>query len=159
MSKDELSAWSESERALLNGILARIIPASEDGRIPSAASPRVVSYLAEKACAQPGLGALFTRGLTAVVEQAASAGGRFESLAPHQQQAILEQLEKNEPEFFEQFLRHTYMAYYSNPAIRPLFGLSDKPTQPDGYDVAAEPAAELAALVEPVTRRGSFFRG
>ena len=38
-------AWSESHKALLNRILDEIIPASDDGRIPSGGSLGVAEYL------------------------------------------------------------------------------------------------------------------
>jgi len=52
--------------------------------------------------------------------------------------AVVEQLEQHEPAFFVALIRHTYMGYYSDARVRPLFGLSAEPTQSGGYAVPAD---------------------
>lgn len=107
-----ISGWSGSDQTLLKSILDQVIPASQDGRIPSAgALPRVADYLSAKINNDTALDQLFRRGLTQANNIASAA---FDTLDVDAQRAVVEQLEASEPAFFESLLRHIYMAYYSN---------------------------------------------
>ena len=55
--------WNADEKALPNGLLDEIIPASDDDRIPSAGSLRVADFIETKARETPGLADLLNRGL------------------------------------------------------------------------------------------------
>ena len=151
-------SWSEPERALLDGILAQLIPASRDGRIPSAATLGVAQFLAARISRDRDLESLFKQGLAAAHEIISAGGRAFDQLDGAGQVSIVARLEQQQPKFFSALLRHTYMGYYSDPIVRPLFGLAAEPTQPHGYEVPAEAPELLAALVEPVQRRGPCFR-
>jgi len=150
--------WSAPERTLLEQILDQIIPASADGGIPSAGSLGVADYLSKKTGSEPDLQELLERGLACAAALVDAKGGDFSTLGTDDQRAVVEQLEAREPKSFEALLRHTYMAYYSNATVRPHFGLSANPTQPDGYQVPSDDPEELAALVEPVKNRGRCYR-
>ena len=52
-------------------------------------------------------------------------------------------------------LRHTYMGYYSRPDVRPHFGLSDRPTQPDGYVLAEDDPDRARGDADPGARAGA----
>jgi hypothetical protein len=158
MPKSGRKEWIGDEQAMLTGILAQIIPGTTDGRVPSAASPRVFAYLAQQIALSDEFAAVFSLGLQRAIQLAESTGGSVNALSQQQFLVITAQLEQIEPVFFQGLLRQTYMGYYSDPLVRPLFGLSARPTQPNGYDVPIETPAALAALVEPVKRRGNCFR-
>lgn len=143
--------WNETERKLLDAILDQIVPASLDGKIPAAGALGVADFLRQRLDADAELDQLFQRGLRRAAELEATNGEGVDA-------AVVSQLEREETAFFEALLRHTYMGYYSRADIRPLFGLSAKPTQPDGYDVPADDPAELAALIAPVKKRGRCYR-
>lgn len=143
--------WNKTERKLLDAIMDQIVPASLDGKIPAAGALGVADFLKQRLEADSELGQLFQHGLRRAAELEATSGEGVDA-------AVVGQLEREETAFFEALLLHTYMGYYSRADIRPLFGLSAKPTQPDGYDVPADDPTELAELITPVKKRGRCYR-
>ena len=152
------SPWSEAESRLLRALLDRLVPAGADGRVPAAGALGVAGYLAERASADPSLAALFRHALARAEALAAARGARFDALDTASRVAVVEALERDAPEAFAALVRHTYMGYYSRPDVRPLFGLSPRPTQPGGYEVPDDDAGEMAALLAPVRARGRCYR-
>lgn len=158
MSADNSFQWSEIERRLVDGILDQIIPKSTDGRVPAAGALGVAEFIFAKAADDENLLSLLQHGVAHALALVQATGRAFSDLDNDQQHVLVKQLEEFESEFFAVLIRDTYMGYYSRADIRPLFGLSEKPTQPDGYDVPIEDSEDLAALVEPVKSRGGCFR-
>jgi len=154
----ESITWSADDKALLNGRLDEIIPASDDGRVPSAGSLRVADFIANKAREVPGLGDLLKRGLRTAQALLEPKGDTFEALPPADRLALAKNLERREPDFFTALIRYTYMGYYTDPTVPPHFGLSAKPPHPYGYEVPDESPEELTALVEPVKKRGRCYQ-
>ena len=150
--------WSEAERRLLNGLLNEIVPASADGRVPAAGTLGVVDFLARKAFDDPGLAALLRTVLTRASALLESRSAKFGALDAAGRIAVVEALERAEPDAFKALLQSTYMGYYSRPDVRPHFGLSDRPTQPDGYVLPEDDPDELEAMLAPVRARGRCFR-
>ena len=143
----ESITWRADEKALLDGLLDEIIPASEDGRIPSAGSLRLADFIANKAREAPGLADLLKRGLRPAQALLEPKGDTFEALSPAGRLALAKNLECWESEFFTALTRYTYMGYYTEPSVPPHFGLSSKPPHPHGYEVPDESPEELNALV------------
>lgn len=141
----------DAQRKILYSIMDQVIPASADGHIPAAGSLGVADFLGREASADPDLEKLFQHGLARAAELVDAGSNDVNA-------ALVAQLEREEPAFFEALLRHTYMGYYSRPEVRALFGLSPKPTQPDGYDVPPDDPDELTALLDPVKQRGRCYR-
>lgn len=158
MPDDQIFSWSDEQRRVLDAILDQLIPASADGNIPAAGALGVAEFLAAQVASSVATENLFKRGLASVGELAQAAGGSISQLSDNQQRSVVEQLEQQQPEFFQTLLRHTYMGYYSDARIRPLFGLSADPPQPGGYMVPVDDPEQLEALVAPVRRRGNCFR-
>ncbi len=156
----ESITWNADEKALLNGLLDEIIPASDDGRIPSAGSGSlgVEDFIANKAREVPGLADLLKRGLRTAQALLEPKGDTFEALPPADRLALAKILERREPDFFTALTRYTYMGYYTDPTVPPHFGLSAKPPHPYGYEVPDESPEELTALVEPVKKRGRCYQ-
>jgi len=154
----ESITWSADEKALLNGLLDEIIPASEDGRIPSAGSLGVEDFITNKAREVPGLADLLKRGLRTAQALLKPKGDTFEALPPADRLALAKILERREPDFFTALTRYIYMGYYTDPTVPPHFGLSAKPPHPYGYEVPDEGPEELTALVEPVKKRGRCYQ-
>ena len=150
--------WSEAEGRLLDALLDEIVPASADGRVPSAGVLGVTEYLAERAADHPALAATIRKALAHAAKLADARGARFDALDAAGRVAVVEALERDAPEAFVTLLRHTYMGYYSRADVRPHFGLSPKPTQPDGYTVPDDDPDEMAALLAPVRARGRCYR-
>jgi len=154
----ESIAWSADEKALLNGLLDEIIPASDDSRIPSAGSLGIEDFIAIKAREAPGLADLVKRGLRTAQAFLESKGDTFKALSPADRFTLAKILERREPEFFTALTRYTYMGYYTDPTVPPHFGLSAKPPHPYGYEVPDESPEELTARVEPVKKRGRCYQ-
>ena len=150
--------WNEAERRLLNGLLDEIVPASADGRITAAGRLGVVDFLARKASDDPALSALFRAVLTRATALAEAGGTGFDALDAAGRVSIVGALERAEPDAFLALQRYTYMGYYSRPDVRPHFGLSDRPTQPEGYAVPEDDPGELADMLAPVRARGRCYR-
>jgi hypothetical protein len=151
--------WNNKERSLLDNILNEIVPASEDGRMPAAGDLGVGDFLSKRMEDTAGLKDLFDRGLAAAERMvSASPPGNFSVLDPDTRVELLEELEKAEPDFFFELVRYTYMGYYTNPKIPPCFGLSEKPPQPEGYEIRSEEPPELDRLLESVINRGEIYR-
>jgi hypothetical protein len=58
----------------------------------------------------------------------------FAALTAEQQDAILQDLERGNPAFFEVLVRQTYSGYYSRPEVLRLLGV-EGPPQPGGHRV------------------------
>lgn len=150
--------WSEAEGRLLAGLLDEIVPASVDGRVPAAGALGVSGFLAQRAADDAGLAALLRQALAQAEALAETCGARFDALDAAGRVAVVAALEREVPEAFAALLRNTYMGYYSRADVRPHFGLSDRPTQPDGYDLPEDDPDELADLLAPVRARGRHWR-
>ncbi|MEL0160965.1 MAG: hypothetical protein VXA48_18665, partial [Deltaproteobacteria bacterium] len=85
---------------------------------------------ARKVSNNPELQLLLTQGLEYLEILLKSSEKAAAELSNKEWTALVSQLEKSQPSFFEMLLRTTYMGYYSESAIRPLLGLSAGPTQP-----------------------------
>ena len=151
--------WNEAEGRLLVSLLDEIIPASADGRVPAAGTLGVAEFLAGRAAADPSLVLSICEALTHAAKLADAQGATFEALDAAGRVAVVETLQREVPDAFTVLLRHTYMGYYSRPDVRPHFGLSDRPTQPEGYAVPDDDPDEMAALLAPVRTRGRCYRG
>lgn len=150
--------WSKAEGRLLDALLDEIVPAGADGRVPGAGVLGVAAFLAERAADDPALADSIRKALTVTARLADDHGAHLEALDAAGRVAVVEALERESPEAFAALLRHTYMGYYSRADIRPHFGLSSRPTQPDGYAVPDDDPDEMAALLAPVRARGRCYR-
>ena len=150
--------WSEAEGRLLGALLDRIVPASADGRIPAAGAFGVAGFLADRASADPALAARLRQVLGRAAALAEARGASFGALDRAERDAIVETVEREAPAAFAALVRHVYMGYYSRADVRPLFGLSAAPTQPQGYEVPDDDPDEMAALLAPVRALGRRYR-
>ena len=150
--------WSEAEGRLLRALLDDIVPASADGRVPAAGALGVADYITRKAADDPALAALFRDGLAHAARLAEARGAAFEALDAAGRIGVVAALEREAPDAFTALLRHTYMGYYSRADVRPHFGLSDRPTQPEGYELPEDDPDELADMLAPVRARGRCYR-
>ncbi len=150
--------WSITERKLLDLVLDEIIPGSEDGTIPSAGSVGVIDYLEKKTNEDLDLKKLFNNGISTINDFVNVTKKDINSINSKQTVLFLKKIEEQEPQFFKELLKHTYMGYYSEPSIRPHFGVSFNPPHPEGYNVSAEEPELLERLVDPVKKRGICYR-
>ena len=150
--------WNEAEGRLLAGLLDEIVPASADGRIPGAGALGVAAFVAGKAAHDPEAAALIRKALAYAGALAEARGGGFDALDAKGRVAVVAALEREVPDAFATLLRHAYMGYYSRADVRPHFGLSSRPAQPEGYAMPDDDPDEIADLVAPVRARGRRYR-
>ena len=154
----DIHPWSEDQGRLLTGLLDEIVPASADGRVPAAGALGIADFLAGKASADPPLAASLREVLSHAAALAEADGTNFDDLDAAGRNAVVEALEREAGDAFTALLWHTYMGYYSRADVRPHFGLSDRPTQPEGYELPEDDPDELADMLAPVRARGRCYR-
>lgn len=140
---------------ILDLILDEVIPPSADGHVPGAAAAGVASFFVRAAPYDPDPTAV----ALAIIAAAEHMAADFRDLAQAGRIRILQQIETAQPAIFTRFLRLTYMGYYSQPRLRPLFGVAAHPVHPRGYEVSPEDPALLDELTAPVRARGPIYRG
>ena len=154
----DIHPWSEDQGRLLTGLLDVIVPASADGRVPAAGALGIADLLASKASADPPLAVSLREVIPHAAALAEARGANFDDLDAAGRIAVVEALEREAPDAFTALLWHTYMGYYSRADVRPHFGLSDRPTQPEGYELPEDDPDELADMLAPVRARGRCYR-
>jgi hypothetical protein len=143
----------EAQRALLAGVLDRIVP--PEGRLPGAGALGVADYIDGVVGKSAELKRLFAQGLAQVeIASRAMHSSVFATLSAEQKDAVLHHVEASEPRFFEALVRQTYNGYYTNARVLKLLGLEARPPQPRGYHV------EMGdfSLIESVKKRGRAYR-
>ena len=154
----DIHPWSEDQGQLLTGLLDEIVPASADGRVPAAGALGIADFLAGKASADPAFAASLREVLSHAAALAEARSANFDDLDAAGRIAVVEALEQEAADAFTALLWHTYMGYYSRADVRPHFGLSDRPTQPEGYELPEDDPDELADMLAPVRARGRCYR-
>ena len=150
--------WTESEHEILYRILETLIPASKDGKIPSANNILIIEKLKQEAIKDNKFKSLLLDGLKHIKHMLIATGNDLNSIDLRNFTNLICKLEDQKPEFFNAFLRQTYIAYYNQPSIRTHFGLSANPPHPEGYNVPSETIEEISSLVAPVIIRGACYR-
>ena len=150
--------WTESENEIMHRILIAIIPASKDGKIPSANNILIIEKLKQEAIKDNKFKSLLLDGLKHIKHMLIVTGNDLNSIDLRNFTNLICKLEDQKSEFFSAFLRQTYIAYYNQPSIRTHFGLSENPPHPDGYNVPSETIEEISSLVAPVIKRGDCYR-
>ena len=134
-------------------VLDRIVPRQD--RFPGAGELGVASYVDAAIGRSAHSRRLFSSGLRAIDLLAhRSTGAGFTELSDADKDDVLRQVELDEPDFFEELVRHTYTGYYIRPQVKELLGLEARPPQPDGYQLAP---GDLSAL-DNVRKRGRIYR-
>ena len=123
--------FTPAERDLLRLVLDRLVPA--DGNFPGAGDLGVAAYLERVAGGAPPVRRLFVEGLRqiAITAERIRPDG-FAALTGDERDAVLRDLERDRPEFFEILVRQTYAGYYSNASVLRLLGEEGAP-QPRGH--------------------------
>ena len=150
--------WTKSEHEILHRILEAIIPASKDGKIPSANNILIIEKLKQEAIKDNKFKSLLLDGLKHIKHMLIVTGNDLNSIDLRNFTNLICKLEDQKPEFFNAFLRKIYIAYYNQPSIRTHFGLSANPPHPEGYNVPSETIEEISSLVAPVIKRGACYR-
>lgn len=156
MSRNEIvatdSPLSGGQRIVLAIVLDLIIPASEDGRRPSAADIDVLGYLRRvEAHTVEDLRADLDR---LDVEAGAAHGETFASLDPATRHGLVDAILEREPRFLRTLALQTVTCYYQDDRVLEAIGVGARPPFPGGYEV---PSGDLS-LLDPVRKRGKIYR-
>ena len=140
------------QRRVLAIVLDLIVPASDDGRRPSAAGVDVLGYIREvEGHTLDALRADLDR-LDAEARQ--THGEAFASLDPATRQGLVDALREMEPHFMRTLALQTVTCYYQDDRVLEAIGVGARPPFPKGYEV---PSGDLS-LLEPVRQRGKVYR-
>ena len=145
--------FTKVQRALLAGVLDRIIPA--EGPMPGAGELGLVEFVESVVARQASLRNLFIDGLTQI-EIAANrrwtAG--FGALSLDRKDSTLRDVEASNPGFFDELVRQTYNGYYTNAGIFQKLGTPEPSVQT--HDNLPELLDET--LLERQRQRAPFWR-
>ena len=155
MTKEPIATDSPldaTQRGIFNVLLGMIVPASADGRKPSAAEVDVLAYIVEReADSLPTL----REELDALAARAQAQTGRaFLDLTAAEQQRVVADARAEAPEFLRGLALHTVTSYYQDDRVLEALGMEARPPFPQGYDVRP---GDLS-LLDPVRRRTPFYR-
>lgn len=143
---------SAAERATLEIVVDMIVPASADGRKPSAAEVGVLDFIRER---EPRDLAAIARDIGRLDAAARDRhGAAFTDLDAASRQAVVDAMRADDAAFLRILAMHTVTCYYQDDRVLAAIGLEARPPFPEGYDVVAGDTD----LLEPVRRRGNLVR-
>ncbi len=141
-----------TERATLDALQDLMIPASRDGRMPSAKS---LGLYSDSAGLTPEDMQVFAGGLAQIEARALAAhGAPFAQLPAAAAMTIVEEMRAQRSEFIQTFMLLTTARYLQNAAVMPLIGLEARPNWPEGHVVAEGDWS----LIEVVRKRPKIYR-
>ena len=133
-------------------ILDMIIPASDDGRFPSAADMDVLSYIVKTEPELLDTIRIELDRLNAVSKDLhGMVFGDADGIA---RQGLLDEVRGVEPQFLGGLALQTVTLYYQDDRVMEAIGLEARPPFPKGYEVVA---GDLS-LLDPVRARGQVYR-
>ena len=135
---------TDTQRAALPALLDTIVPASDDGEMPSGSETAFDAYLVTQ-----GQGSVPM--LQAVLDQL---GAGFADLSPEERHARLTELQNEQLALFSGLLACVYDCYYQDDRVRGKIGMVRGPVFPQGNEVAR---GDLS-LLDPVIENADAFR-
>ena len=147
--------FNPDERAALAVLLDSIVPAGEDGRMPSAGALGIESDIEAALDQMPGLKAMIEQSLAALHRMASARDPRgLAALSADARAELVHELESGEHAFPPVLVLKTYAAYYGHPRVLELLGMEPRAPHPKGYAMKANDLE----LLEPVRRRAPMYR-
>ena len=145
-------ALTAAQRETLRAVLDMIIPASGDGRFPSAADIDVLDHIREFANhLLPALREDLDRLDRLAVERS---GTTFAQLAESDRARVVDRAKFAEPGFLRDLALQTATRYYQDDRVLQALGMEARPPFPKGYEVVS---GDLS-LLDPVRKRGKLYR-
>ena len=133
-----------SQQHTLAALLDTLLPASDDGSMPSAQELDLMGYLHESA-------ADF---IPVAVEIIGNFDAEFTDLALSDRVSVVEAFSKAQPELFEGLLFHTYNCYYQDDRVLVGIGMTAGPPFPGGNTIEE---GDLS-LLDPVVQVPRTYR-
>ncbi len=145
-------ALTAAQRETLRVVLEMIIPASGDGRFPSAAEVDVLGHIRES---QSQLLPALREDLGRLDGLAAEhSGSAFAQLTDSDRVRVVDEIRSGEPGFLKDLALQTATCYYQDDRVLRALGMEARPPFPKGYEVLS---GDLA-LLDPVRKRGKLYR-
>lgn len=145
-------ALTAAQRETLVAVLDTIIPASGDGRFPSAADVDVLDHIRASAShLLPALREDLGRLDRLAVERSGSA---FAQLTESDRACVVDEARSAEPDFLRALALQTATCYYQDDRVLHALGMEARPPFPEGYEVVS---GDLS-LLDPVRKRGKLYR-
>lgn len=143
---------TDEQRATLRALLATFVPASADGRMPSAADlPQLVDRISQWATSVPALRAP----LDAIQAEAlAHFGAGFAALDEARRSTMVDQVGERHGVALRQLALETVTCYYQQDLVLERLGLEARPPFPKGYQIVS---GDLS-LLHAVKARGRMYR-
>ena len=156
MSSDDIigsdATLNSDQQRTFVAILDMIIPASDDGRFPSAADMDVLGYIAKTDPQLLDTVRTELDRLNAVSEDLY--GVVFGDAGETHRQGLLDEIRGTEPQFLGGLALQTVTLYYQDDRVMEAIGMEVRPPFPKGYEVVA---GDLS-LLDPVRARGQVYR-
>ena len=141
-----------AQRALLNRLLGLMIPASADGRLPSAAGLEL--YADAGRLGEPMI-ALFGQGLASLDAQSRALHREgFVDLDDDRAMALVDDVRPGLASFFGAFVTQSAARYYQHDRVVEALGLEARAPWPQGHQVVEGDWS----LLDPVRARKPFYR-
>ena len=141
-----------NQQRTFGAILDMIIPASGDGRFPSAAETDVLGYVAKT---DPKLLETVRIELDRLNTMSENLHGLvFGDAHETVRQELLDEIRGKEPQFLRGLAVQTVTCYYQDDRVMEAIGMEARPPFPKGYEVVA---GDLS-LLDPVRARGQVYR-
>lgn len=133
----------------LAALLDVIIPATDDGRMPSAAELNLAVYIGRQ---EPDFLPILGKELDAL--DAAAGEEPFAALIQTDRHQHAEELSKTQAVLFGNLLFHAYACYYQDDRVLEGIGLTPGPPFPRGHTIES---GDLS-LLDPVLQRPKMYR-
>ena len=155
MSSNEIigsdAVLDSDQQRTFGAILDMIIPASGDGRFPSAAETDVLGYVAKT---DPKLLETVRIELDRLNTMSENLHGLvFGDAHETVRQELLDEIRGKEPQFLRGLALQTVTCYYQDDRVMEAIGMEARPPFPKGYEVVA---GDLS-LLDPVRARGQVY--
>ncbi len=146
------AALDSDQHRTLTTLLDMIIPASVDGRFPSAAKMDVLGYIVK---VDPKLLETVRDELDRLNTLSKDLHGMlFGDVHETERQELLDEIRGKDPHVFRGLAIQTATFYYQDDRVMEAIGMEARPPFPKGYEVVA---GDLS-LLEPVRARGQVYR-
>lgn len=149
------TGFPAEKEALLAAVLDEIVPPSPGRGLPGAGLLVEGGLLADVLRRLPDMRLAIEFALDGVSKALAARGAaRLADLAPGARRALVEELNAVDGTFAPLLLFLVSIGYYRDPGVLGALGFEARPPHPGGYPMGPDDPS----LLEPVRRRGKFFR-
>ncbi len=153
MTKDTIigtESLTEDEKSTLDLLLIMIIPASLDGKMPSATEIKFYEYV----CAE-NMGPWLREGLKYLLDEAKEEAGKIASTqGRYLHKGVVEKVRRKHHRFFATLTNMVVQCYYQDPRVIKAIGLEVRSPFPQGYFLEEGDIC----LLETVYERGPIYR-